>query len=183
MKQYIRSRIFMIFEAIIVTILIFCVGKETYSQISLSVAINNNLDKSLDKNVIVASQASLYEESIYTPLYTFSGDLTGYAGDCALCSGYLACPPRTNVLKEGIYYNDKTYGTIRIVASSRNYPCGTIIRFNVKKVSDEPIIAIILDRGVPGNDIDLLTDSEEYAIKSVGRVRSETFEVLREGWK
>jgi len=118
----------------------------------------------------------------YNPIYTFNGDLTGYAGDCALCTGYLACPPRTNVLKDGILYTDKTYGTVRIVASSKNYPCGTILEFDVGKLSEEPIVAIVLDRGVGGNDIDLLTESEDYAIKSVGRVRNLEFRVLREGW-
>ena len=119
---------------------------------------------------------------LYNPLYTFVGELTGYAGDCPLCSGYLACPPRTNVLEKGIYYEDSTYGKIRIVASSRNYPCGTILKFDVNKLSDEPIIAIVLDRGVGGNNIDLLTESEGYAAKKVGRVRNLEFEVLREGW-
>ena len=74
------------------------------------------------------------------------------------------------------------YGKLRIVASSRKYPCGTVIEFNVGKLSDEPIRAIILDRGVGGNDIDLLTESEDLAIKEVGRVKNLEFKVLREGW-
>ena len=45
------------------------------------------------------------------------------------------------------------------------------------------MIAIVLDRGVSGNVIDLLTDSKDYAVKKVGRVRNLEFEVLREGWK
>ena len=45
------------------------------------------------------------------------------------------------------------------------------------------MIAIVLDRGVSGNVIDLLTDSQDYAVKKVGRVRNLEFEVLREGWK
>ena len=87
------------------------------------------------------------------------------------------------MLEKGIYYEDSTYGTVRIVASSRNYPCGTILKFNVSKLSSEPIIAIVLDRGVGGNNIDLLTESQSYAAKKVGRVRNLEFEVLREGWK
>ena len=57
------------------------------------------------------------------------------------------------------------------------------LKFNVNKLSSEPILAIVLDRGVGGNVIDLLTESEPYAIKHVGRVRNLEFEVLREGWK
>ncbi len=184
MKQYVISRITMAIELIIVFVLIiFGTGKETFSVSSLSVANNMDYEKNLSASIIKSNQNELYIKGLYSPLYTFTGDLTGYAGDCALCTGYLACPPRTNVLKEGIYYNDKTYGTVRIVASSRNYPCGTIIRFKVSKLSKDPIYAIILDRGVGGNDIDLLTENEDYARKSVGRVRDLEFEVIREGWK
>ena len=183
MKAYIRSRIIMCIEALIVLVLVFVVNKETYSVSSLSVATNNNYGKNIDVKVIQETQSELYKQGTFNPIYTFVGELTGYAGDCPLCSGYLACPPRTNVLKEGIYYNDSTYGTVRIVASSKKYPCGTILRFNVGKLSDEPIIAIVLDRGVGGNTLDLLVENEDYARKSVGRVRNLNVEVLREGWK
>ena len=183
MKEYRRNQIKMVFEIIILIAIVFLLNKESNAISTLSVALNNNYEKNLDIKIIQDSQSELYEQGIITPLYTFKGELTGYAGDCPLCSGYLACPPRTNVLKKGIYYTDKTYGKIRIVASSRNYPCGTILRFNVKKLSDEPIIAIVLDRGVGGNVIDLLTESEDFARKKVGRVRNLKFEVLRQGWK
>lgn len=183
MKKYIISRTIMVIESLIIFSIILFMNDSTFTKSSLSVAMNDNLDKNIDKSVIQASQDELFKEGINNPIYTFMGELTGYAGDCALCSGYLACPPRTNVLKKGIYYNDKTYGRVRIVASSRKYPCGTILKFNVKKLSGEPIIAIVLDRGVGGNVIDLLTESEDYAIKHVGRVRKLEFEVLREGWK
>ena len=182
MKEYIRSRIKMSIEFLIVLVLVFVVNKETYSVSTLSVATNTNYGKNVDVSVIKKTQSELYAQGVYNPVYTFVGELTGYAGDCPLCSGYLACPPRTNVLKEGIYFNDKTYGTVRIVASSKKYPCGTILRFKVGKLSSEPILAIVLDRGVGGNVIDLLTENEDYARKSVGRVRNLNFEVLREGW-
>ena len=172
----------MVIESLIIIGTILLIGKETNIVSTLSVAVNTTATKSLDKSVILASQKELYESGLYNPIYTFTGELTGYAGDCPLCSGYLACPPRTNVLEKGIYYDDDTYGTVRIVASSRNYPCGTILKFNVNKLSDEPIIAIVLDRGVGGNNIDLLTESESFAARKVGRVRNLEFEVLREGW-
>lgn len=183
MKNYIKSRIIMIVETIIIIFVIFFIKKESFSVSSKSVAVNNSLEKSLDLKIIQENQNELYSKKANNPLYTFTGELTGYGGDCALCSGRLGCPPNINVLKKGIYYDDKTYGKIRIVASSKNYPCGTILRFNVKKLSSDPIIAIVLDRGVSGNVIDLLTESEEYAGKYVGRVKNLNFEVLREGWK
>lgn len=182
MKKYVISRIIMCIEALCVFLLMFSITKSDFSSTSHMIAMNDNANKDVGKDIIQETQNDLYKEGIFSPIYSFKGDLTGYAGDCALCTGYLACPPRTNVLKEGIYFKDKTYGTVRIVASSRDYPCGTIIKFNVKKLSNEPIVAIILDRGVGGNDIDLLTESEDYAIKSIGRVKNLEFEVLREGW-
>lgn len=185
MKAYVRSRILMIIETIVVVLIIFTIHKENMINKNVfSVAsLNTNLDKAVDIKVIQETQHELYAQKDYNAIYTFTGELTGYAGDCPLCSGYLACPPRTNVLKSGIYYNDKTYGKLRIVASSKNYPCGTILRFNVKKLSSEAMYAIVLDRGVSGNVIDLLTESEDYAAKYVGRVKNLEFEVLREGWK
>ena len=173
----------MTIEIIIIIPLIFTLTKTADITTSMSSVLNDNINKGVDKETIQVSQNQLYLDGIYNPKYSFVGDLTGYAGDCPLCTGYLACPPRTNVLEEGIYYNDATYGTLRIAASSRNYPCGTIIEFNVKKLSGEPIRAIILDRGVGGNDIDLLTENEDLAIREVGRVRNLEFKVLREGWK
>lgn len=170
------------FIIIILFIMIF-INKESFSVSSLSVATNSDYEKNIDSSIIKKTQKELYAKGLYNPIYSFTGDLTGYAGDCPLCSGYLACPPRTNVLKEGIYFTDKTYGKLRIVASSRNYPCGTIIRFKVNKLSPEPIYAIILDRGVGGNDIDLLVENEDFARTKVGRVRNTKFEVIREGWK
>ncbi len=173
----------MVIECIIIIPMIFIMNYSDNLSTSLSMSYNDKFESIVDKETIQASQSELYEQGLFNPIYTFTGELTGYAGDCALCTGYLACPPRTNVLKEGILYNDATYGTVRIVASSRNYPCGTILKFNVNKLSSEPILAIVLDRGVGGNVIDLLTESEPYAIKHVGRVRNLEFEVLREGWK
>lgn len=183
MREYIRNRVVICIQIIALVIISLSVlKKETFSLSTLSVAMNNNLDKYVDKETLREYQNQLYENGLYNPVYTFTGELTGYAGDCPLCSGYLACPPRTNVLEKGIYFDDKTYGNVRIVASSKNYPCGTILQFNVNKLSSEPIIAIVLDRGVGGNVIDLLTESEEFATKKVGRVRNLEFEVLREGW-
>lgn len=141
-----------------------------------------NLDKSLEAEVIEDNHESIYIAELYDTEEVFTGNLTAYVGDCPLCSGILACHPRTNVLEEGIYFDDDEYGTVRIVATSSKYSCGTILRFSVDKLSNEPIIAIAMDRGVGGNDVDLLVDDVDYAIKNVGRVRDQEFEVLRYGW-
>lgn len=198
MKKYLISRTIMIIETVILIVLSLMIRKETFVESSLSSTINDAGTKAISKEIIQKKQSELFTENSKSyvldqsvsknnhnsdSLYKFVGELTGYSGDCPLCSGYLACPPRTNVLKSGIYYNDASYGNIRIVASSKNYPCGTILRFNVKKIAKEPVVAIVLDRGVGGNVIDLLTDSSESAVKGVGRIKNLEFEVLREGWK
>lgn len=121
------------------------------------------------------------QNDIYSAKETYYGDLTGYGANCPLCGGTLACMPSLDVLHGNVNYTDETYGTVRIVASSRNLPCGTIIRFDSKRISEEPTIAIVLDRGVLGYNLDLLTESEDYASQYVGRIKL-SYDVLRKGW-
>lgn len=116
-----------------------------------------------------------------TSLSVLTGSLTGYSADCPLCSGRLACSSY-NVYQNGVVtYPDNVYGNVRIVASSKNLPCGSIVKFNLKKLSSSPIYAIVLDRGVGGNNLDLLVESESLAYTQIGR-SSITYEVLRRGW-
>lgn len=120
------------------------------------------------------------KNDLYSAKDTFTGDITGYGADCALCSGNLACSKY--YVKDGTTtYPDSVYGNVRIVASSKNLPCGSIVRFDLNKVSSEPIVAIVLDRGVLGNDLDLLMSSEAEANSTVGRNTS-SYDVLRFGW-
>lgn len=112
----------------------------------------------------------------------YRGDLTGYVAHCPACYGTLACKPKYDVYKNGVVtYPDTEYGNVRIVASSKNLKCGSIVKFNLKTISSEPIYAIVLDRGVLGTDLDLLVATTDEAIKKVGR-RDTTYEVLRTGW-
>lgn len=112
----------------------------------------------------------------------YRGDLTGYVAHCPACYGTLACKPKYDVYKNGVVtYPDTEYGNVRIVASSKKLKCGSIVKFNLKTISSEPIYAIVLDRGVLGTDLDLLVATNDEAIKKVGR-RDTTYEVLRYGW-
>ncbi len=156
---------------------------ETYST-------NENINKSIDLSTMALyinkeEEQRANEEALQTYLYgsldSYTGDLTGYGADCALCTGRLACTG-VDVTDGTDTYTDDTYGEIKIVASSSNLPCGSIIRFESSRVSDEPVIAIVLDRGVLGNDIDLLTPSEDYALRYIGRSKI-TYDVLRFGWE
>lgn len=157
---------------------------ETYSN-------NENLNKNINLSTMAIfinkeEEEKRNEEALQTYLWgsldSYTGDLTGYGAFCPLCTGRLACMSSLDLSNGRTTYEDKTYGEINIVASSKNLPCGTIIRFNSKRISDEPVIAIVLDRGVLGNDIDFLSPSEEYAAKYIGR-SSITYDVLRIGWK
>ncbi len=151
---------------------------------------NKNINKSVDLSTMAIyinkeEEQKANEEALQTYLWgsldSYTGDLTGYGANCALCTGFLACTGAD--VRDGTdTYIDKTYGEVRIVASSKNLPCGSIIRFESKRISEDPIIAIVLDRGVLGNDIDLLTPSEEYAYNYVGR-SSITYDILRFGWE
>ncbi len=142
--------------------------------------VNGNLNKTLN----LTAMAEKIEEDNYNDLYsakdTYVGDLTGYGADCPLCSGYLYCT-NENVSDGRIYHNDETYGQVRIVASSNNLPCGTIISFDNERISNDTVIAIVLDRGVGGTALDLLTPSSEYAYDNVGR-QEIMYDVLRKGW-
>ena len=120
------------------------------------------------------------KNDIYNSVRVLTGDLTGYGANCPLCSGRLACKPSYYVKDGTDTYVDSEYGKVNIVASSSNLACGSVVRFS-SKLSNEPMYAIVLDRGVLGNDLDLLTPSESYASKHVGR-SSITYEVLRDGW-
>ena len=152
---------------------------------SSSVKFNKIENNNINKTVNLSTMALKIEEEEYSKLYSakdsYVGDLTGYGYDCPLCSGKLACLSNYNITNGTVTYSDSTYGTVKIVASSQNLPCGTIIRFNSYKLSSEPILAIVLDRGVLGNDLDLLSESEDYAYTHVGRT-SIYYEVLRFGW-
>lgn len=138
-----------------------------------------------NRTINLSTMALKLQEDIKNDLYsakdTYTGDLTGYGADCALCSGRLACKPDYNVKDGTDTYQDNLYGKVRIVASSKNLPCGTILRFEQSGISNEPVIAIVLDRGVLGNDLDLLTPSEAYASKYVGR-KLISYDILRQGW-
>ena len=182
MKKYMPKKWVTYFRVFSLLFFVMFITTTEMKRTSITVVKNDNLNKSINYEVISNQQEESYKTALYQPETTFVGSLTGYAGDCPLCSGIVACKPRINVLEKGIFFDDKEYGTIRMVASSKRYPCGTILRFKVGKVSSEPIVAVVMDRGVGGNNIDLLMNTEDEARKKVGRIKNLEFEVLRLGW-
>lgn len=83
----------------------------------------------------------------------FVGVVTGYGPDCKTCDGrgYVACKTPTgkwtNLITDGIYYEDSRYGSLQILAADwRGFPCGTVIEVKNSDLS-EPILGIVLDTG------------------------------------
>ena len=167
-------------QLVLIVLLVFFV--ESSNNIKETKVLNDNYNKSIDLSTMALKLKEDIQNDLYSAKDTFTGDLTGYTADCPLCSGRLACLPNYYVLDGTDTYQDVSYGEVKIVASSKNLPCGSIIRFNKERISDEPIIAIVLDRGVLGNDIDLLTPEVSYANSYVGRSVI-TYDVLRNGWQ
>ena len=116
---------------------------------------------------------------------SFVGTLTGYGPDCEGCGGRVACSPNPDVRNGNIYYNDKEYGKIRILAADKAIPCGSIIHIeNYKFGENNEVIGIVLDRGsaIVGRTMDLLYPSEANT-KIIGRQRNIKFTIERWGWK
>lgn len=156
---------------------------------------NINSVKSIEA-VHIVSKYNPKEETLVPKLYTnfaeaiangvtgpisFMGTMTGYGPDCVGCSGKTGCSPRQDLTNGNIYFNDNDYGNIRIVATDKAIPCGSIVR--ISNYQAEPIMAIALDRGgaIKGNIMDLLEKSEEEA-KAVGRRQNIQFDIIRWGW-
>jgi hypothetical protein len=165
-------------SCLLVVAILLVVGASNGSEIKVT---NSNLNLSLDLNAMAAKVEEDIQNDIYSSKDTYTGYLTGYAADCPLCGGHLACMPSLDVLHGNVNYQDSTYGNVRIVASSKNLTCGTIIKFQSNVNGGEPITAIVLDRGVTGTAIDLLTPTESYAIQNVGRSII-SYDILRKGW-
>ena len=112
---------------------------------------------------------------------TYSASFTGYGPDCKGCSGLTASG--YNVSKT-IYYEDKTYGKVRILAADKSLPFGTII--NIRDIpGSSDILAIVLDRGsaIGFNkkaNFDLLYSSEKQSNKQ-GKKQA-NFDILRLGF-
>lgn len=164
--------------AIVLVAILSLVGASNGSQYKVK---NSNLNLSTDLSLMALKVEENIKNDIYSVKESYYGDLTGYGADCPLCGGTLSCKSSLDVLHGNVRYDDEKYGSVRIVAASKLLPCGTIVRFEVPRVSAEPIIAIVLDRGVSGTSLDLLVESNSIAVATVGRQKV-NYDVLRKGW-
>lgn len=142
---------------------------------------NSNINKNVNLNAMAKVINTLVMADMNAVLDTYSGWLTGYGADCALCSGKLGCNGQ-DVRDGTLTYVDKTYGEVRIVASSKSLACGSIVRFDNPRNKNEVITAIVLDRGVLGTNLDLLVESEAAASAKVGASKI-NYDILRFGWE
>lgn len=173
-----KKRLFSLVKIIVLVVSIFvCSYKGTDIKTN---AESNNTYNYVDLSMMAKKIDEFDYANLYTPLATYSGDLTGYIYNCPMCSGRLACDSKYYLGDGRVTYPDQTYGDVNIVASSANLPCGTIITFQNDRVSSEKVVAIVLDRGVRGTALDLLTTSYEAAT-TLGRTYV-TYDILRNGW-
>ena len=125
----------------------------------------------------------------------FVGKMTGYGADCVGCSGIgsLSCRAadgsRYTLSENGEYYNDATYGTVRIVAAALNkFPCGTIVK--VEHPALGTFYAVVMDTGGSMNrawanglvwmDLAFKTESDPDIFATTSS--NTTYSVQRWGW-
>ena len=101
--------------------------------------------------------------------------LTHYGPDCSGCGGTTASGYN---VRNTIYYNDNTYGKIRVVAM-RDLPLYSVIKIKNYKQSGD-IIAIVLDKPKYYGIIDLLVESEKKS-SQLGIQKNVQIEILRKG--
>lgn len=139
-------------------------------------------DEVVGKDEPIIDNTSNDEENIYIPPITvgsiFNGSMCGYGSDIG------ATTASGHNIENSIYYNDSTYGEVRILAGDSDIPFGTIIK--VSNSNAGSFIGIVLDTG--GNigfgnlyDFDLLFKTSSDA-KKYGVSHNATFEILRVGY-
>lgn len=144
-------------------------------------------DTRIDEQVLEVKHVfNMNQVAEYGPLspVSFTGQMTAYTAYCPGCGGKVACPPAQDVRNGNIYYEDSSYGTVRILAADRIIPCGSIIKISNITFSNEPIVGIVLDRGgaIKGNIIDFLVEGRNEAYEGIGRQKDVVFEIIRWGW-
>lgn len=172
--------------------------KEEVKQEEVQTPVVSVVKQEVVEQPVKEEQTKQQEEQVVNTseiLETMTGRLTGYGPDCAGCSGTgnLACKTQNgakhNLYTNGIYYNDATFGQVRIVAAAyQKFPCGTIIE--ITKAGQQSITAVVLDRGGSMNNaytngtiwIDLAYSS--IAEAKVGGIAGYNYQinVRRWGW-
>lgn len=151
-------------------------------------SLNDNLTKIslLKETFILDAKIKDEEERLlkYTSIENLRGKVSAFTPYCSDgCNGYTASG---RYVGNDIYYNDKDYGKVMIVAADKSYPFGTIVRFNNLKYFGNEVFAIVLDRGGAvgkGKRVlfDLLFASEKSA-NNFGIAKDVSCDILRLGY-
>ncbi len=197
MKKQASSIIIYFGSLFFVIFLLFMVAssniKETYTVDNINIVKSvetsrikelNRFKKEIVPPIKILKIASIEElKNKKDEIIEFEGTLTGYGPDCPGCSGNLGCSPHPNVKNGNIYYDDATYGKIRILAADKSIPCGSIVKVHNFKHINGDFYGIVLDRGsaITGLTMDLLYESEA-ATKNIGRSYNITFKIERWGY-
>ena len=120
------------------------------------------------------------KEEITDAIDTYTGKMSFYNANCNGCSGITATG--VDVSDGKLYYNDKTYGNVRIIAAGSEIPKWSIVRLKNTSLGKD-VLAIVLDRGGAiglGKTflIDMLTNSNE---NKGGVEKNIVVEVIRKG--
>lgn len=129
-----------------------------------------------DKKVVKTTKKAITKKVVKTNNNNSNSyRLTHYGYDCCksgrTATGY--------DISKTIYYNDATYGKVRIVAMCSKYKLYSIIKIKDYKLGGDTL-AIVLDRGVGCGTIDLAVKNEKTASK-YGIQNNVKIEVLRNG--
>ena len=108
--------------------------------------VEEKKDEVVEDTIIVENTPAEVNDAVYV------GKMTGYGADCIGCSGVgaLACRAadgsRHTLTENGEYYNDATYGSVRIVAAALDqFPCGTIVKVDHPALGS--FYAVVMDTG------------------------------------
>ncbi len=162
------SKLICIFIMLIFVGFIVDIGINKYDS-----TIENEEKKPIDNKEEVNDTVTVLAEEMVS--------LSHYGHDCYGCGGYTASG---YYIGDGrIYYEDSTFGLVRVVAADKKYPLGSIVRM---EYYDSVITAIVLDRGGGIGDgknfqIDLLVSNEAESYE-LGIINNVTLEVLRLGY-
>ena len=125
-------------------------------------------------------EETIKEEKPSDVLATYTGSMSFYYANCAGCSGITSTG--VSVSDGRIKYDDKEYGSVRIIAAGPEISKWSIVRIKNSELGSN-VLAIVLDRGGAiglgrSHLIDMLTNKEE----GKGSVNKNiTVEVLRDG--
>lgn len=159
------------------------VEEDTTDEDETEEASSNEKEEAKEEDVVEEVSALTPDpQPVSDVLETQVGSLSGYGPDCRGCTGFLSSG--RDVRNGNIYYQDSTYGQVRILAGDKSYSYGTIVRVKSSRLGT--FLAIVLDRGGSvgfgkSHLFDLLYSSSAEALANEVSYNT-TFEILRYGY-